>query len=59
MRVEAVSECEWRLGAELEDWEMRFLRSRKKEKGDVGVEKEREKEEGEKVEKLASFFGEI
>ena len=39
----------------------RHSRSRKKEpeKGDVGVEKEREKVEGEKAEKLASFFGAI
>ena len=33
------------------------LRDRKKEKGDIGVEKGREKEEGEKLEKLEVFFG--
>ena len=47
------------LGTELEDWGTRHLRSRKKEKWDVGVEREREQEEGEKTEKLASFFGTI
>ena len=36
---------------------MHHLRNRKKEKGDIGVEKEREKEEGEKLEKLEAFFG--
>ena len=35
-----------------EEWRMCHLRNRKKEKGDIGVEKEREKEEGEKLEKL-------
>ena len=36
-----------------EEWWMCHLRlNRKKEKGDIGVEKEREKEEGEKLEKL-------
>ena len=36
---------------------MRYLRNRKKEKGDIRVEKEREKEEGQKLEKLEAFFG--
>ena len=36
---------------------MRRLRNRKKEKGDIGIEKEREKEEGEKLEKLEALFG--
>ena len=51
------------LGAELEGWETRHLRSRRKEKGDVGMGKRkrenREKEEREKAEKLAGFFGTI
>ena len=37
----------------------RHVRSRKKEKGDVGVEKVTDKEEGEKAEKLTSSFGTI
>ena len=32
------------------------MRNRKKEKGDIGIEKEREKKEGEKLEKLEAFF---
>ena len=43
----------------MEDWETRHLRSRRKEKWDVGAKKEREKKEGEKAEKLAGFFGTI
>ena len=42
---------------EMEEWQTRHLRNRKKEKGDVRVERGREKEEGEKEEKLASLFG--
>ena len=38
---------------------MCHLRNRKKEKGDVGVEKEREKKEGEKLEKLEVFFSTV
>ena len=46
------------LRREVEDeWRMRHLRNRKKEKGDIGVEKEKEKEEGEKLEQLEAFFG--
>ena len=40
----------------MREWGARHAQNRKKKKEDVGMEKEREKEEGEK---LASFFGAI
>ena len=41
---------------EMREWETRHARDKKGKKGDVGMEKEMEKEEGEK---LASFFGAV
>ena len=41
---------------EMREWRTRHARDKKKRKGDVGMEKEKEKEEGEK---LASFFGAV
>ena len=38
---------------EMEEWQTRHLRNRKREKGNVRVEKEREKQEGDRME---SFF---
>ena len=41
---------------ELAEWHTRHAGNRRKRKGDVGVEEEKEKVEGEKREKLADFF---
>ena len=41
---------------ELEEWRTRHARSRKRERGDVGVDKEKEKQEGERPGRMESFF---
>ena len=41
---------------EMVEWRTRHSRGERREKGDVGLEEEREKLEGERVEKLESFF---
>ena len=41
---------------EMREWETRYARDKKRKKVDVGIEKEEEKEEGEK---LVSFFGAV